>query len=95
MAAMSAECYPIAVLPHTTQLYRDYLAMSEHEALRGWYGSSPLGGEWMRSDGTAAGMTEASRERLATALEAECTLYGAGARALRTSASCGAGRERW
>ena len=78
---MSAECYPIAVLPHTTQLYRDYLAMGEHEALHAWYGSTPLGGEWMRSAG-GCGLTEAARERLAAALEAECVAYGAGAKAV-------------
>ncbi len=82
---MSAECYPIAVLPHTTQLYRDYLAMSDHGAVRTWYGGTPLGGEWMRSvpavssvDGADAG----HRDRLAAALEAECLAYGAGAKAL-------------
>jgi bacillithiol synthase len=78
---MSAECYPIAVLPHTTQLYRDYLAMSEHDAVRTWYGGAPLGGEWMRS--VPAGPADAGhRDRLAAALQAECLAYGAGAKAL-------------
>jgi bacillithiol biosynthesis cysteine-adding enzyme BshC len=78
---MSAECYPIAVLPHTTQLYRDYLAMSEHDAVRTWYGGTPLGGEWMRSV-SAAPADAAHRDRLAAALEAECLAYGASAKAL-------------
>ena len=26
---MSTECYPITILPHISQLYRDYLAMAE------------------------------------------------------------------
>src|SRR5271168_2778665 len=78
---MSAECYPIAVLPQTTQLYRDYLAMSEHDAVRAWYGGTPLGGEWMRSGATAT-FAAGHRDRLAAALEAECVEYGAGAKAL-------------
>ena len=78
---MSAECYPITVLPHTTQLYRDYLAMSEHDAVRTWYGGTPLGGEWMRSV-PAASADAGHRDRLAAALEAECLAYGAGAKAL-------------
>jgi bacillithiol synthase len=82
---MSAECYPIAVLPHTTQLYRDYLAMSEHDAVRTWYGGTPLGGEWMRSTpvlASADGADAGHRDRLAAALEAECLAYGASAKAL-------------
>ena len=42
---MSAECYPMSVLPHVSRLYGDYLAMGEE--VRGWYGSEALGGEWM------------------------------------------------
>ncbi|HEX4651038.1 MAG TPA: bacillithiol biosynthesis cysteine-adding enzyme BshC, partial [Granulicella sp.] len=87
---MSAECYPIAVLPHTTQLYRDYLAMREHDAVRTWYGGTPLGGEWMRSVSAAPsaapvlanGSDAGHRQRLAAALEAECLAYGASAKTL-------------
>jgi len=78
---MSAECYPIAVLPHTTQLYRDYLAMGEHDAVRTWYGGTPLGGEWMRSV-SATPADAGHRDRLAAALEAECRAYGASPKAL-------------
>ena len=28
---MSTECYPIATLPHTTKLFRDFLAMGDSE----------------------------------------------------------------
>src|SRR3984957_17010568 len=78
---MSAECYPIAVLPHTTQLYRDYLAMGEHDAVRTWYGGTPVGGEWMRSV-SATPADAGHRDRLAAALEAECRAYGASDKAL-------------
>lgn len=52
---MSVECYPITVLPHISQLYRDYLVMGDNaEApVRSWYGSGesggPFAGGWMRS----------------------------------------------
>ena len=46
---MSGECFPITVLPHVSQLYRDYLAManSAPDALvRRWYGVEPFAGKW-------------------------------------------------
>jgi bacillithiol biosynthesis cysteine-adding enzyme BshC len=53
---MSFECYPITVLPHTSQLYRDYLGMGDSAAdspVRQWYGSGdsggPFAGGWMRT----------------------------------------------
>jgi hypothetical protein len=48
---MSVECYPISVLPHISQLYRDYLAMGDSAAdapVRRWYGAEPFAGKWMR-----------------------------------------------
>jgi len=46
---MSTECYPIAMLPNTARLYRDYLAMGEGSgaSVRGWYGAEPLSRSWM------------------------------------------------
>ena len=88
---MSAECYPIAVLPHTTQLYRDYLAMSEHDAVRTWYGGTPLGGEWMRS--APAGSADAAhRDRLAAALQAAQICSNPILIRVETRAGHGAGR---
>src|SRR6478736_5286641 len=53
---MSVECYPITVLPHISQLYRDYLVMGDSAAdapIRQWFGSGdsggPFAGGWMRS----------------------------------------------
>jgi bacillithiol biosynthesis cysteine-adding enzyme BshC len=53
---MSVECYPITVLPHISQLYRDYLVMGDSAAdspIRHWFGSGdsggPFAGGWMRS----------------------------------------------
>jgi len=53
---MSVECYPITILPHVSQLYRDYLVMGDSAAdapVRQWYGSGDSGGPfvggWMRT----------------------------------------------
>jgi bacillithiol biosynthesis cysteine-adding enzyme BshC len=53
---MSVECYPITVLPHISQLYRDYLVMGDSASdspVRQWFGSGasggPFAGGWMRT----------------------------------------------
>lgn len=73
---MSTECYPIATLPHTTKLFRDFLAMGESGAdapVRGWYGSEPLGRAWVR-----AGAAPVAAGPLADALERQSEGFGAG-----------------
>jgi bacillithiol biosynthesis cysteine-adding enzyme BshC len=73
---MSTECYPIATLPHTTKLFRDYLAMGESNTaspVRTWYGSEPLGGKWMRPASASA-----HGASLADALERQSFAFGAG-----------------
>jgi bacillithiol biosynthesis cysteine-adding enzyme BshC len=82
---MSVECYPITVLPHVSQLYRDYLAMSDSAAdapVRGWYGSGdsggPFAGGWMRS--SVPSLT--SPDRLADELLRQNQAFGAGPEAL-------------
>jgi bacillithiol biosynthesis cysteine-adding enzyme BshC len=72
---MSAECYPITVLPHITQLYRDYIAMPEGSAVRGWYGSAPFDSSWMHQGAVSA---PAGKEALADILHAQSLSFGAG-----------------
>jgi bacillithiol biosynthesis cysteine-adding enzyme BshC len=77
---MSAECYPVSVLPHVTRLYADYLAMAEQSAgagVRRWYGAEPLGNGWM-----AGAATGGDRAALADALRVQSLEFGAGAAAL-------------
>jgi bacillithiol biosynthesis cysteine-adding enzyme BshC len=86
---MSTECYPIATLPHTTKLFRDYLAMGEGgvaSPLRGWYGAEPLGRAWMRP-------AEASpnADALADVLERQSKSCGAGPETLHNIARIRAG----
>ena len=77
---MSAECYPITVLPHISQLYRDYLAMAESSAdspVRQWYGCEPFGGKWLGC--AVPGGMEAAQ--LADALDRQSRSLGASAAA--------------
>src|SRR5580704_14056564 len=72
---MSVECFPITVLPHVSQIYRDYLAMGESAgdaAVRRWYGAEPFAGRWV---GKAASVTHAGR--LADLLEGHAVEFGA------------------
>jgi len=75
--AMSAECYPITILPHISELYRDFLSMAETPAsapLRRWFGSEPLGASWM----TGTPHRGADPERLAAVLGRQAEEFGAG-----------------
>src|SRR5437899_3863284 len=72
---MSVECFPITVLPHVSQIYRDYLAMAEtagDSLVRRWYGAEPFGGRWM---GKTAPVEHA--ELLADLLEQQAVEFGA------------------
>ncbi|MCU1249392.1 MAG: hypothetical protein JWQ49_2421 [Edaphobacter sp.] len=72
---MSVECYPITVLPHVSQIYRDYLAMAESAGdapVRRWYGAEPFAGRWM---GKVAPIGHAGS--LADLLESQAVEFGA------------------
>ena len=71
---MSAECYPMTVLPHITRLYADYLAIADEATnLSQWYGSPPLSQRWMSP---SAGLAQA--HQLADTLHRQSILLGAG-----------------
>ena len=73
---MSVECYPITVLPHVSQIYRDFLTMGERSAdaaIRCWYGAEPFAGKWI--GGAAIG---ADANRLADELKQQNESFGAG-----------------
>jgi bacillithiol biosynthesis cysteine-adding enzyme BshC len=78
---MNVECYPITVLPHVSQIYRDYLTMGDkpaEAAVRRWYGSEPFAGKWLR----VARAPVADAGRLADVLERQNVEFGASAAAL-------------
>jgi bacillithiol biosynthesis cysteine-adding enzyme BshC len=76
--AMSIECYPITVLPHISQIYRDYLVMGDNpeSPVRSWYGSGgsggPFAGGWMRGQHPAR-----DSNRLADELLRQNRIFGA------------------
>lgn len=75
---MSTECYPITVLPHITELYRDYTAMAEKPLAAKWYGANPFDGSWMGTPNVAV----PDPDRLANALRAQSVEFGAGNKAI-------------
>src|ERR1700761_751132 len=73
---MSVECYPITVLPHVSQIYRDYLAMAESagdSAVRRWFGAEPFAGKWV-----GRGKPVKDAGALADLLEKQAVEFGAG-----------------
>ncbi len=71
---MSTECFPITVLPHMTQIYRDYLAMGESggdAAVRRWFGAEPFGGKWI-----GKGVPVKPAAKLADLLEQQAIEFG-------------------
>jgi len=90
---MSVNCYPITILPHISQLYREYLMMGESApdaAVRRWYGSGstggPFAGGWMHVEVAPVGMP-----RLADELKRQNESFGAGPAAMENIARLGKG----
>jgi bacillithiol biosynthesis cysteine-adding enzyme BshC len=81
---MSAECYPITILPHVSQLYRGYLAMGDSlgdSRVRNWYGTGPIADNWIKaSRQESRGGTDPAR--LADVLARQGTEFGASAEAM-------------
>jgi bacillithiol biosynthesis cysteine-adding enzyme BshC len=77
---MSVECFPITILPHVAQIYRDYLAMADSgkdAPVRGWYGAEPFAGRWMHS-GLLCATGSRDMNALADLLKRQAVEFGAG-----------------
>ena len=88
---MSVECFPITIMPHVSQLFRDYVAVGDKPAdaaVRRWYGAEPFAGRWMRGP-VAGGRADAGA--LADLLERQNIEFGAGKAALENIAKLRAG----
>jgi bacillithiol biosynthesis cysteine-adding enzyme BshC len=75
---MSAECYPITVLPHLATLFREYTELRTAPAdapVRQFYAISPFDPRWMQ--GTSPRLS-ADRGALVDALTAQSRAFGAG-----------------
>lgn len=91
---MSTECYPITVLPHVSQIYRDYLAMGDSSAnapVRRWYGAEPFAGKWMRGAAEPVPGQQTDTATLANLLEQQNLEFGASSAALENIAKLRAG----
>jgi bacillithiol biosynthesis cysteine-adding enzyme BshC len=80
-SAMSVECFPITVLPHISQIYRDYLGMADSPSeapVRQWYGAEPFAGKWMQSGKREAadGLSPEKLNALADLLDRQATQFG-------------------
>ncbi len=76
---MSAECYPISILPHLPQIFRDYTEMRTAPAdapVRRFYPCSPFDNCWKQ--GTTPAL-QPDRDVLVTALREQALRFGAGA----------------
>jgi bacillithiol biosynthesis cysteine-adding enzyme BshC len=74
---MEVQCYPIAMVPGTTALLRDFLDPStaaDPSLLRRWYPSEPFGSGWARN---SPELTSDHRERLAALLLEQAEQFGA------------------
>ena len=68
---MDSQCYPIATLPGTTPLFRDFAdhaAASHTAALRRWYPANPFSMDWASTSPT---LDTSHRNRLADALRTQ------------------------
>ena len=91
---MSAECYPITVLPHVSALYRDYLALgesAEEAGVRRWFGAEPFGHAWFRENERVDAAGGLHTNLLADALDRQNREFGAGQAALANIAKLRAG----
>ena len=74
---MEVQCYPIATVPGTTALLRDFLDPStatDPALLRRWYPSKPFGFDWTQD---APELSVDHRERLAALLLEQAVQFGA------------------
>ncbi|HXS11428.1 MAG TPA: bacillithiol biosynthesis cysteine-adding enzyme BshC [Acidobacteriaceae bacterium] len=78
---MEVQCYPMAMVPGTTALLRDFLepsAAANPALLRRWYPSAPFGFGWARN---APELSADHHQRLAAQLLQQAKQFGAGSAA--------------
>jgi len=76
---MPVECYPIATLPGTTALFRDYADVPAPAPIRRWFPHDPFSMAWANTSPT---LDEAHRAALAAALLRQAEAFRAGNAAL-------------
>ena len=77
---MKSECLPFSQIPHTTQLFADFL--SDYSKVRQFYPRSPYFNQWMKDEAAAVRYDPARRERVAAILARQNEGWGASAKTL-------------
>jgi bacillithiol biosynthesis cysteine-adding enzyme BshC len=72
---VKAQCLPFRQIPHTTQLFIDFL--SSTPALRRFYPRSPRFSEWSKDESAAMSYDPVRRQRVAAILERQNRAWGA------------------
>ncbi len=81
---MKSQCLPFRQIPHTTQLFTDFLSWSP--SIQPFYSRSPYFSEWLKDETSAVRYDAARRERVATILERQNRLWGASPKTLENIA---------
>lgn len=77
---MKAHCLPFSRVPHTTQLFTDFLAYSPR--VKSFYPRSPYFNEWMKDESTKVSCDSSRREQVTAVLERQNKSWGASAKTL-------------
>lgn len=77
---MNSQCLPFSQIPHTSQLFSDFLSYSPR--VRQFYPRSPRPGEWMKEEAARLRYDSERREKVADILARQNRAWGASARTL-------------
>jgi bacillithiol synthase len=77
---VKSECLPFSQIPHTTQLFVDFL--SDHTKVQQFYPRSAYFKQWMKDEAAAIHYDPAGRERVAAILARQNETWGASAKTL-------------
>lgn len=78
---MKAHCLPFSQIPHTTELFSDFLAYSPK--VQPFYPHSPLFHEWVKDEASKIGYDAARRARVTEILERQNRDWGASGQTLK------------
>jgi len=77
---MKSQCLPFQQIPHTTQLFLDYLSYTP--SVRSFYPRSPIFSEWVKDESQRVGYDAARRGKVSEILERQNRAWGASSKTL-------------
>jgi bacillithiol biosynthesis cysteine-adding enzyme BshC len=81
---VKVHCLPFSQIPHTTQLFTDFLSWSP--SIHQFYSRSPRFAEWLKDENSALGYDSARRERVSRILERQNQAWSASPKTLENIA---------